>query len=570
MQKISAIIFDLDDTLFDCTGQLVASAQKRAAAAMIKAGFPSTAELVLKRMTELLQQLGPRINVFDKLCEEQKLEEKQIASIVKAALDAYNSDVVEDIQLFPGVLELFSRLREKGIKLIVISTGLHSRQMKKIELLGLKNAVDLVIITDLEKGESKEKDFRKALAQFKLDAKEVLCIGDRIQSEIKIGNLLGMTTIRLLHGRYKNLQPKNDLEQADFETKKITDLEKTIRAIEKNGCGKKTNGLKVVAIGGGTGLPMILNGLKKYTKNLTAIVTVTDSGRSTGVLRKEFGIPAPGDLRNCLISLSESEKLMLDLFNYRFSGNLLNDMNFGNLLIVALAKTTGSFKNAIKAASKILAIKGQVLPSTLQNVHLCTELEDGTIFSSEDDLIQRDIAAEKLAERSPIKRVFLSPANAKILPEAKKAILEADLIVIGPGSLFSSVITNLLVKGMREAIKKSNAKKVYIANVMTQVNQTHCFALSNHVKAIEKYLGSGVLDFVAFNNKEPDKKILDRYLAEQSFFVENDLPRNAAKPKLVGANLIEKPVFSSEKATKQRLLRHNPNKIGKILIGLAN
>jgi len=425
-----------------------------------------------------------------------------------------------------------------------------------------------VIIHDIEKGEGKEKAFRKALAELKIEPKETVCAGDRIQSEIKIGNSFGMTTVRLLHGRYSRLQPKNDLEQADFEIRKITELEKTISDIEKNGFGKKSNGLKVVAIGGGTGLPTVLCGLKKYTKNITAIVTVTDSGRSSGTLRKEFSIPAPGDLRNCLVALSGSEKLMLDMFNYRFSGSMLKDMSFGNLLIVALAKATGSFENAIKAASKILAIKGQVLPSTLRDVHLCAELEDGTVFCNEDALVQRDVSPAKLAKRARIRKVFLKPANAKILPEAKKAILEADLIVIGPGSLYSSVITNLLVKGMKEAIKNSRARKVYIANVMTQVNQTNGFALSDHVNAIEKYLGKGILDFVIFNNKKPYGKILGKYLAEQSFFVENNVGQRA-KPKMVGADLVEKPVFSAEKSTKQCLLRHDSEKIAKALMEIA-
>ncbi len=568
LHKIRAIIFDLDDTLFDCSGQLVASAQKRAAIAMIKAGLPGTAGLVLKKQLELLKRLGPRINVFDEICTELGIKEKQAEKIVNAALEAYNSDAVEDIRLFGGVKQMLARFKKKGMKTAIVSSGLHNRQMKKIELLGLKNAVDLIVVHDIEKGNSKEHAFKKVLAELKLKPSEVVSVGDRIQSEIKISNALGMTTVRLLHGRYKKLLPKNDLEQSDFEIKKITDLEKKIREMEKNGSGKKSNGLRVVAIGGGTGLPLVLSSLKQYTKNITAIVTVTDCGRSTGILRKEFGIPAPGDLRNCLIALGKSEKLLLDLFNYRFGGSMLKDLSFGNLLLVALTKTTGSFENAVKVAGKILAIEGQVLPSTLQNVHICTELEDGTVFSNEDALIQRDALPAKLAKRARIKKVFLKPANAKILSEARKAILKADLIIIGPGSLFTSVITNLLVKGMKEAIKKSNAKKVFVANVMTQVNQTHGLKLSGHINAIEKYLGKGIIDFVVFNNKKPNKQILGKYLAEQSFFVENDLKQAKRKPKLIGANLVETPVFSAKKATKQRLLRHDPKKLGKILLSI--
>jgi uncharacterized cofD-like protein len=363
------------------------------------------------------------------------------------------------------------------------------------------------------------------------------------------------------------MKPRNDLEEPDYSIRNVSEVIKLLKKIS-NGKIKETS-LKVVAIGGGTGLPGVLEGLKDYTKNLTAIVTVTDSGRSTGKLRKEFGIPAVGDLRNCLIALSESEKLMLDLFNHRFKGKMLEDMSFGNLLIVALTRTTGSFKKAVTEASKILAIKGRVLPSTLENVHVCAELSDGTLFTNEDAIIQRNLEPEKLAERAPIKKVFLKPGDAKILPEAKKAILEADLIVLGPGSLFTSVITNLLVKGMPQALKKTRAKKVYVANVMTQVNQTHKFKLSDHIKAIEKYLGKGVLDYVVFNKKRPSKKILKQYKSEQSFFVENDLKETKKKPKLVGADIVEKVPKPKKKATKQHLLRHDSKKLAKILVSLA-
>ncbi|MCX6799408.1 MAG: YvcK family protein, partial [Candidatus Diapherotrites archaeon] len=353
----------------------------------------------------------------------------------------------------------------------------------------------------------------------------------------------------------------------DYTIKRIGDLPALLQHIK--GSRKKENGLRIVAIGGGTGLPCVLEGLKDYTKNITAIVTVTDSGRSTGLLRREFNIPAPGDMRNCLVALSDSEQLMLDLFNYRFGGKMFKDMSFGNLLIVALAKTTGSFENAVKAASKILAIRGKVLPSTNRNTHVCVELADGTVFKNEDEIIQRNVPPSVLAKRPPIKKVFLAPENVKILPEARKAILDADLITIGPGSLYTSVITNLLVKGMKEAIAKSHAKKVYIANIMTQVNQTPNFKLSGYVNAVEKYLGKGVLDFVVYNSKKPDSHTLGKYLAEQSIFVENDLGKKTGRTTILSSDMAEKPCFSGEKATKQKLLRHDSKKLAKLLISLV-
>jgi len=566
MAKIKAVFFDLDDTLFDCSGSIIENARRRAASAMVQAGLPCSVEQAYAMQVELFNKLGPMENIFDRMCEQLGCSKDEQRRLVAVGFKAYNSDEVEDIALYPDVLPTLRSLREKGILLVLVSSGIFERQMKKIKILGLEKEFDLVLIHDIEKDASKYGNFLQAMKTLRLKPKEVVVVGDKVSSEIKMGNRLGMATVRLLKGKFGRMKPRSELEEPDYSIKEISDLLPLLKKIEQRKAAE--TGFRVVAIGGGTGLPCVLEGLRDYTENITAIVTVTDSGRSTGRLREEFGIPAVGDLRNCLISMSRSEKLLLDLFNYRFDGALLKDMSFGNLFIVALAKTAGGFENAIKEASRILAIKGRVLPSTLQNVHVCTELADGTSFCTEDALIQRDVSAEALAKRAAIKKVFLRPANAKILPEAKKAIMEADLIVIGPGSLYTSIITNLLVKGMKEAIKKSRAKKAYVANVMTQVNQTNGFRLSNHVSEVEKYLGKGVLDFVVFNSKVPDKKTLQRYSAEQSFFVQNDIPKGEAKPKFIGTDLIEKPSFSLKKETKQKLLRHDSKKLGKILRSL--
>ena len=567
MGKVKAVFFDLDDTLFDCSGTLISNARERAAEAMVEAGLPVSSQKAYKMQLEIFEKFGPLENVFDRMCESLGCSKDERRKLVKAGFRAYNSDHVENISPYKDAVPLLEKLRKKGIKLVLITSGIHERQVKKIEMLGIGKYFDLVLVHDLEKDVSKFNKFKMALEKFSLKPGNVVAIGDKVSSEIKMANRLGMTSVRLLKGRFSRMKPRNDLEEPDYSIKTLSEFMLLLKKIEKR---KATGfGMKIVAIGGGTGLPFVLTALKGYSKNLTAIVTVTDSGRSTGELRKEFGIPAPGDLRNCLIALSDSEKLMLDLFNYRFEGKMLKDMSFGNLLIVALAKTTGNFKNAITAASKILAIKGRVLPSTLRSVHLCAELKDGTLFTNEDALIQRDNDPKKLAERSPIKKVFLKPDDAEILPEARAAILNADLIVLGPGSLFTSVITNLLVNGMKEAIKKSKAKKVYVANVMTQVNQTHGFTLSDHVKEIEKYLGKKVLDFVVFNTKKPTKKILDTYFSEQSFFVENG-EVHGKKPMFIGAPIVETPTPLKEKSTKQQLLRHDPKKLGEILIGLVS
>ncbi len=567
MAKIKAVFFDLDDTLFDCSGSLIDNARKRAAEAMVETGLPCSAKDAYKLQIKLFEELGPLENIFDRMCDQLGNTKDERREIVKAGFKAYNSDDVEHIKPFPDAIPTLKKLKKNGLKLVLITSGIYERQVKKIKILGLEKMFDLVLIHDFEKDVSKFKKFEKAMEEFNLRPSNVLTVGDKISSEIRMANRLGIISIRVLRGRFSKMKPRNELEEPDYSVKNIASVLPLLKLVEKK--IPKETGLKIVAIGGGTGLPSVLEALKQYTKNITAIVTVTDSGRSSGELRKEFGIPAPGDLRNCLIALSKSEKLMLDLFNYRFEGHLLKDMSFGNLLIVALAKSTGDFMTGVRAASRILAIKGKVLPSTSQSVHVCTELVNGTLFTNEDALIQRGVLPEKIAERPSIKRVYLKP-EAKILPEAKKAILEADLIVLGPGSLYTSVITNLLVNGMKVALKKSKAKKVYVANVMTQVNQTHGFTLSKHVKELEKYLGKGVLDFVVFNNKKPSKKILDKYKQEQSFFVKNDLVKNGKKPKLVGAEIVEKPKFLKKKSSKQQLLRHDSKKLGKTLIGLVS
>lgn len=566
MTEIKAIFFDLDDTLFDCSGSIIDSARKRAAEAMVKAGLPCTEKQAYNMQLTLFKEMGPLENIFDRICDTKGCTKDERRRIVKAAFNAYNSDEVENIALFPDVLKTLAMLKKRGIKLVLITSGIYSRQLKKIKLLGLEGKFQEVYVHDIEKDPSKYAKFMKALEKMKLSPRNVLAVGDKISSEIRMGNKIGMTTVRILRGRFSKIKPRNDLEEPDYNIRRISELIPLLKKISS--VKIKERSIRVVALGGGTGLPSVIEAIKPYTRNITAIVTVTDSGRSTGELRKEFGIPAIGDLRNCLVALSDSEKLMLELFNYRFEGRLLKDMSFGNLLLVALTKTTGDFKKGIKAASKILAIKGHVLPSTLESVHVCTELKDGTLFTNEDALIQRDTPPKELAERPPIKKVFLKPDGAKILPEAKKAILEADLVVLGPGSLYTSVITNLLVKGMPAALKETKAKKVYIANVMTQVNQTHGYKLSDHLKAIENYTGKNVLDYIVFNKKKPSKRILKHYLKEQSFFVENDLAKKKSGPVLVSSDIIEKPAISNKKSSKQSLLRHDSKKLGKVLIGL--
>jgi len=310
---------------------------------------------------------------------------------------------------------------------------------------------------------------------------------------------------------------------------------------------------KIVVIGGGTGCFTVLSGLKKYSVNLSAIVSMADSGGSTKILREEFGILPPGDIRRTLVALSRSEKLLSDLFNYRFNEGCLSGHNFGNILITALERIKGSFEGAVEEAGKILNIKGEVIPVTLQNSHLYAVLENSQIIKGEDN-----IDVPKHDATLKIKKVYLKP-KAKANKKAKSAILKADLIVIGPGDLYTSIIPNLLVKGIPEAIKNSRAKKVYVCNLMTKFGETNNFTGMNFVREIEKYLGGKFLDYVILNNKKPPASRVAKYEKEGAVFVKcNREDCKKERFKIIKGNFLRKKGF----------IRHDPNNLAKTLLKL--
>lgn len=273
-------------------------------------------------------------------------------------------------------------------------------------------------------------------------------------------------------------------------------------------------GYRLVAIGGGTGLSTILRGLKQYSTNLTAIVTVTDDGGSSGRLRSELGVLPPGDIRNCLVALADSESMMAELFQYRFNeGDGLVGHSFGNLFIAAMCGIAGDFDRAIKESSRVLAIKGRVLPSTLANVSLEATLEDGTTVTGETSISKSS---------RPIQRVRLVPSACQALPEALEAILAADLIILGPGSLFTSIMPNLLVPGIAEAIERSNAAKIFVCNIMTQPGETSGMTASDHARAIFETTGRELFDRMLINTGQANR-LLPLYERDGAFQVSADL-----------------------------------------------
>ena len=253
-----------------------------------------------------------------------------------------------------------------------------------------------------------------------------------------------------------------------------------------------SRGPRVVAIGGGTGLSVLLRGLKEHTSNLTAIVTVADDGGSSGRLRQDFGVVAPGDIRQCVAALAEAEPLMSRLFQYRFrAGEGLEGHSFGNLFIVAMANVTGNFETAIHEASRVLNVRGTILPSTLVDVTLSARTHDDELVHGEHNITEHG---------ARIRELFLNPANAEAHPDAVRAVLDADFVVIGPGSLYTSVLPNLLVEDLRTALLSTNAQRIFVCNVATQHGETDDFGVADHIEAIERHTAPGLIEAVIANN----------------------------------------------------------------------
>lgn len=322
---------------------------------------------------------------------------------------------------------------------------------------------------------------------------------------------------------------------------------------------------RVVTIGGGTGSYAALMGLKKYPLKLTAVVAMTDSGGSSGKLRDELGVLPPGDIRQCLVALAASPKLLRDMFNYRFEEGGLKGHSFGNIFLSTLEKNTGSMKKAISEVGKILRIKGQVAPVTFSKSDLCVELEDGNIIVGETHI---DVV-EKIEKRARIIKAYLKP-EAELNEDAKKAIEEADLIVIGPGDLYTSVIPNILVKGVPEAIRRSKGKKIFVMNLMTKYGQTTHYSAKDHIMDLEKHLGKGVLDFVLINSKRPRRGTLSWYQEFEEHPVEDNLGDNKDY-KVIRKNLIKDVIVKAETSDELRrsIIRHDPEKLSAEILSIA-
>ena len=322
---------------------------------------------------------------------------------------------------------------------------------------------------------------------------------------------------------------------------------------------------KIVVIGGGTGTFSALRGLKKYPVDLTAIVTMMDSGGSSGRLRDELGVLPPGDIRQCLVALSSSSTSLRNLFNYRFPKGDLKGHMFGNIFLSALEKTTGDFKKAVSETGKILRINGKVVPVTFKKTNLCVVLADGSTIIGEKHV---DLS-EGQRNRAKIVKAYLEP-KATANQDALDALTDADYILIGPGDLYTTIIPNLLVNNVVNAIKKSKAKKIFVMNLMTKCGQTTNYKASDHVRDLEQYFGGNVLDYVLINKKKPSEKALKWYKKYYEDVVFDDL--NEEGFKIIRANLIKDTLIEKNKADNYRrsIIRHDPLSLAKTVIGIID
>ena len=337
---------------------------------------------------------------------------------------------------------------------------------------------------------------------------------------------------------------KTNLSMMDIDGEKDNLLENLYRRRKLN------RGPRIVAIGGGTGLSMLLKGIKNITNNITAVVTVGDDGGSSGRLREEMGILPPGDIRNCIAALADDEDLVTKLFQYRFkNGEGLEGHSFGNLFLTALVSITGDMVRAVKESSNVLSIRGRVLPATLDDMKLVAEMEDGRIIHGESNIPEA---------QGKIKRLYTEPKHCKALKDVISAIKSAELIILGPGSLYTSVTPNLLVEEIAQEIAKSKAKKIYVCNIMTQPGETDNYAASDHVKTLIQHANSSnIIDAVLVNDSLP-QNLADKYEQAGSYPVKVDID-NLNK---LGVNICSRKLIEDN---KEGFVRHSSYRVARAI-----
>lgn len=316
---------------------------------------------------------------------------------------------------------------------------------------------------------------------------------------------------------------------------------------------------KIVAIGGGTGISVLLRGLKQFTPNITAIVTVADDGGGSGRLREDLGMLPPGDIRSCILALAKMEPTMEKLFQYRFTEGSLKGQNFGNLFIASMNGISENFEEAVRKASEVLAVTGKVVPVSLDNITLYAKLENGSVIKGESN-----IPIKSLEQQSPIDRVFIKPRESKAVKEAITAINEADLIVLGPGSLYTSIIPNVLINSIARALLDTKAIKVYIPNIMTQPGETDGYSVLKHVEGIIKHCKNISIDYIVANSEKLSEKTVEKYKLEGARLVTLN-KKGRDKLEKLNISIIEEELVE----IKKDYIRHDSEKLSIILMDLV-
>ncbi|ETV71613.1 hypothetical protein H257_13074, partial [Aphanomyces astaci] len=501
-KNVEAIVFTLDDVLYDHTGTLSGLAVERAFGQLVEEGTFESLDQAHESLRRFRHAFGYRKN-FALFVDDLVSGGGLTSDAAQRVLTEYNASAfvlgtAPHIQPFPSTIPTLEALKDQGYKLGLLCSGTPESQWEKIHTLGVAWCFDHVLIVpagnlsgdgNLSKVMPVLKNMAKQLA---VPTSKVVLVGKRVFGELKAAKQMGLITVRMMYGKYAKTMPVDDLEQPHYQMSNLDQLPAILVLAE----GRRPRP-HIVALGGGTGLAVLLKALREYPADLTAIVTVFDSGRHSGALRKTLGILPPGDIRNCLVALSDSDQLLHQLMNYRFQDHYLEGASLGNLLLAALTDIHGgSFDQAVASISDILNIRGQVLPATLDQSELCAVLADGSTVVSEVNVRSPDKAA-------PIRHVFLENASVTAYPAAIAAIEAADIILISPGGFYTSIIATLLVPGIKEAIAKARGAVVYISNVATQTGQSDGYTLPQTLSILAEYLGDDVVDYVIANNAIP-------------------------------------------------------------------
>ena len=629
MNNVKAIIFDLDGTLFDLE-PLVRAARSRVAELLHTHGFFASRTYALRRLNDLERHHGPYYSsspyyfafydIAKALCKNKPdrfhkflkarghgQDTDPVEAFVAELEHVYNREDVEDLRPFPDAAQTLRELRAAGCRLFLVTLGRSVRQKNKIDRLGIAPFFDQIIN---EGPPSHDYWFSELLKEHRLAPSEVVCVGDRTHDEIRAGNRLGCITAWMRRGRFAEEEPTQG-DRPNYQIRFLAQLSTLLHMARK---GKDRQRLRVVAIGGGTGLPTVLRGIRTYTEHPTAVVAVTDTGASSGRIRWNLGVQPPGDIRNALTALADPERVspgLFQVFQHRFPNNeqeagIFKNDHIGNFLVAAFTQRLGNFQKAIQTACEMLHVRGTILPASNDNVDICAELENGEHRYTEwmvrkpgKPQIKRaylvsnsDILRELERPRGAIYRVdnpdngqvevharngkaFRPPQNpAQAPPEVVQAITGADIVILGPGSLYTSVITNLLVPDIQNALcERTNGFTAYVCNTVTQPGQTDGFSAADHVHAILRHFpekkAADLLDHVLVQNpavfQSPQGRVwgplLKRYRKDEKELVTCDIDRVKALTSCTMADMLE--TFSADVLDRQAgdFISHDPDKV---------